>query len=205
MFAALDLRSYQSFRGQRAAVRAAIPYSRIRLGGPNNFRKEAEPEEVLYELLALIGITKLAGYSRCLSVIASTIPRSRKTALATIFAPIVLGTDATAILPSSVLHLKFKLSSLRRIMGEPGISAWIDIRLLVIWQEPLLPSLKEIAIGTKASLVMDAQPATKVAERIIIIFLKVIPPVSVYLINLTLCGMEYNQDLNQRHYVRSFF
>jgi len=46
-----------------------------------------------------IGMTKLAGYSLCLSVIESTIPKSRNTALATIFPPIVLGIPPTAVRP----------------------------------------------------------------------------------------------------------
>ena len=50
--------------------------------------------------------------------------------------------------PSSVLHLKTRLSSLRLIMGELGIAACIAIRLFDMSQVPELPSLKEIAIGT---------------------------------------------------------
>ena len=46
-----------------------------------------------------IGMTKLAGYSLCLSVIESTIPKSRNTALATIFPPIELGIPPTAVRP----------------------------------------------------------------------------------------------------------
>ena len=107
------------------------------------------------------GTTKLAGYSRCLSVIASVIPKSRKTALATIFPPMELGTDAKPVLPSSVVQFSTKLSSLLLISGELGISASIAIRLLLIWQVPELPSLNDIDIGTNASLVIDAQPVSK--------------------------------------------
>lgn len=94
------------------------------------------------------GITKLAGYSRCLSVIASVIPKSRKTALATILPPIVLGTEANPSRPSSVVQRSTRLSSLRLIIGELGISAWIAILLFEISQVPELPSLNEIDIGT---------------------------------------------------------
>ena len=102
-------------------------------------------------------MTKLAGYSLCLSVIASVIPKSIKTALATILPPIVLGTDALAVLPSSVVHLRIKLSSLRLINGELGISTSIEILLLLTKHSPELPSLKDNATGTYASFVMDAQ------------------------------------------------
>lgn len=51
------------------------------------------------------GITKLAGYSRCLSVMASTMPKSKKTALATILPPMVLGIAPTTSLPFLVLQV----------------------------------------------------------------------------------------------------
>ena|SRR3972149_2297968 len=50
------------------------------------------------------GITKLGVYSRCLSVIPSTIPKSKKTALAIILAPTVLGIDTTALRPLRVVR-----------------------------------------------------------------------------------------------------
>ena len=59
-------------------------------------------------------------------------PKSKNTALATILAPIELGTDAMAVLPSSVLQLKLRLSSLLLIIGALGIGASIDILLFVI-------------------------------------------------------------------------
>lgn len=104
-----------------------------------------------------IGTTKLAGYSLCLSVIASVIPKSKKTALATILPPMELGIEANPSLPSSVLQRSTKLSSLRRIKGELGIGAFIAILLFEISHEPELPSLNDIAIGTKASFVIEAQ------------------------------------------------
>ena len=94
-------------------------------------------------------------------------PKSKNTALATILPPIVLGTEAIAVLPSSVLQFKFKLSSLLLIIGALGMGASIDILLLVIWHVPELPSLKDIAIGTNASLVIEAHE-TKVMAALII-------------------------------------
>lgn len=67
-----------------------------------------------------------------MSVIESTMPKSRKTALAIIFDPKVLFMLAYADLPSSVLQFKIKLSSLLRIMGVLGIVALIAMRLLDI-------------------------------------------------------------------------
>ena len=89
---------------------------------------------------------------------ASVIPKSKNTALATILPPIVLGTDAIAERPSSVVQSMLRLSSLRLINGALGISASIDMRLLDSLHVPELPSLKEIAIGTNASLVIEAHP-----------------------------------------------
>ena len=83
-------------------------------------------------------------------------PKSKNTALATILPPIVLGTEAIAVLPSSVLQFKFKLSSLLLIIGVLGMGASIDILLFVNWHVPELPSLKDIDIGTNASLVIEA-------------------------------------------------
>ena len=93
-------------------------------------------------------MTKLAGYSRCLSVIELVMPKSRNTALATILAPMVLGTEAAASRPSVVLHLILKLSSERRTIGVPGISTVAENLLFSISQLPVLPSLKDRAIGT---------------------------------------------------------
>ena len=102
-------------------------------------------------------------------------PKSKNTALATILPPIVLGTMATAVLPFSVLQFKFKLSSLLLIIGALGIGASIDILLFVIWHVPELPSLKDIAIGTNASFVIEAHEpkvmdAPKINNRFTIIF-----------------------------------
>ena len=68
-----------------------------------------------------------------------------------------LGIEANPSLPSSVLQRSTKLSSLRRIKGELGIGAFIAILLFEISHEPELPSLNDIAIGTKASFVIEAQ------------------------------------------------
>ena len=94
-------------------------------------------------------------------------PKSKNTALATILPPIVLGTEAIAVLPSSVLQFKFKLSSLLLIIGALGMGASIDILLLVIWHVPELPSLKDTAIGTNASLVIEAHEPRIMAAPII--------------------------------------
>ena len=94
-------------------------------------------------------------------------PKSKNTALATILLPIVLGTEAIVVLPSSVLQFKFKLSSLLLINGALGIAASINILLLLILHVPELPSLKDIAIGTNASLVIEAHE-TKVMAALII-------------------------------------
>ena len=90
-------------------------------------------------------------------------PKSINTALAMILLPILLGTDATTFLPSSVVQFNLMLSSLRLTMGVLGISAVKAILLFCSWQVPLLPSLKDSAIGTKASLVSDAHPAREKA------------------------------------------
>ena len=94
-------------------------------------------------------------------------PKSKNTALATILPPIVLGTEAIAVLPSSVLQFKFKLSSLLLIIGALGMGASIDILLFVIWHVPELPSLKDIATGTNASLVIEAHEPKVMAAPII--------------------------------------
>ena len=94
-------------------------------------------------------------------------PKSKNTALATILPPIVLGTMATAVLPCSVWQFKFKLSSLLLIIGALGTGTSIDILLLVIWHVPELPSLKDKATGTNASLVIEAHEPKVMAEPII--------------------------------------
>ena len=76
------------------------------------------------------------------------------------FAPIVLFMLATAVLPSSVLQSRFKLSSLHLIIGVLGISALTDMRLFVILQLPELPSLNDNDTGTKASFVIEAHPVS---------------------------------------------
>ena len=73
--------------------------------------------------------TICSGYSRCLSVMASTIPRSRKTALATIFAPIRDPTCRLYVSPCSSSHSIRSGSSLRRMDANAGGSTF---------QEPLL-------------------------------------------------------------------
>ena len=94
-------------------------------------------------------------------------PKSKNTALATILPPIVLGTEAIAVLPSSVLQFKFKLSSLLLIIGVLGMGASIDILLLVIWHVPEPPSLKDIVTGTNASFVIEAHEPKVMAAPII--------------------------------------
>ena len=94
-------------------------------------------------------------------------PKSKNTALATILPPIVLGTEAIVVLPSSVLQFKFKLSSLLLIIGTLGMGVSIDILLFVILHVPELPSLKDMAIGTNASLVIEAhEPKVMAAPTI---------------------------------------
>ena len=95
-----------------------------------------------------IGITKLAGYSRCLSVIESVIPKSKKTALAINLAPMVLGIKVVTFRPSTVSHLSLRLSSDRRTIGVLGMSIFAENLLFSISQVPLLPLLKESATGT---------------------------------------------------------
>ena len=115
-----------------------------------------------------IGITKLAGYSLCLSVIASVIPKSMNTALATIFAPIVLASEPKAFRPSSVSQSYFSWSSDRLMEADEGMWASHVPRLFWSLQRPLEPSLNEKATGTIASFVSVAHPteATEIAQRI---------------------------------------
>ena len=108
-----------------------------------------------------MGMTKLAGYLRCLSVIESTIPKSKKIALATIFPPIVLGIAPTAVRPSSASHSYFNASSDFLTEIVVGIIASHVPRLLDKTHLPLEPSLSESAMGVLASSVRVAQPATR--------------------------------------------
>jgi len=105
-----------------------------------------------------IGITKLAGYCRCLSVIESVIPKSMNTALATIFASIVLGMEPVVSRPSNVLQRHFSGSSDRRTATVTGIGVAQVPRLFSNTHSPLLPSLNETATGVIGSLVSVAQP-----------------------------------------------
>ena len=107
-----------------------------------------------------IGITKLAGYSLCLSVIESTIPKSKNTALATILPPIVLGIPPTASPPFEDVQSYCRLSSERRTLAVDGISTFSVQRLFRKVHSPREPSLKDNATGTFASLVMEAQAPT---------------------------------------------
>lgn len=107
-----------------------------------------------------IGITKLAGYCRCLSVIESVMPKSMNTALAIIFGSMVLGIDPEDSLPSSVLHCHFKGSSDRRTMTVTGIGVGHRPRLFSNTHCPALPSLNEMATGVIGSFVKVAQPTT---------------------------------------------
>ncbi len=107
-----------------------------------------------------IGMTKLGGYLRCLSVMASTIPKSRNIALATIFPPIVLGIAPLAVRPSSVSQLYCSTSSDFLTETVTGTVASHDPRLFDRVHLPLAPSLSESAMGVLASSVRVAQPAT---------------------------------------------
>jgi len=129
------------------------------------------------------GITKLAGYSRCLSVIASVIPKSMNTALATIFAPIKLGIEPFASLPSDVLHRHFNGSSDLRTMTVTGIGVGHRPRLFSNSHAPALPSLNETATGVIGSFVNVAQPTVLSAANAIASVLMAFPlPVSTCLI-----------------------
>ena len=113
-----------------------------------------------------IGITKLAGYCRCMSVIESVMPKSMNAALAMIFGSIVLGMEPTVSRPSAVLHCHLSGSSDRLTMTVTGIGVGQRPRLFSNTQVPLLPSLKEIATGTIASFVKVAHPTVaKLAIR----------------------------------------
>src|SRR6478609_12179676 len=103
-------------------------------------------------------ITKLAGYSRDLSVMASVMPKSINTALAMILAPSVLGTDPTAVRPSIVLHCHFNASSDLRTITVTGMVVGQRPRLFSNTHSPALPSLNVAATGTIASFVSVAQP-----------------------------------------------
>lgn len=104
------------------------------------------------------GRTKLAGYSLCLSVIASTIPKSKKTALATILAPILLGMAPTLSRPSVVSQLYFRTSSDLLTDTTDGILGVQTPRLFSRTHWPLLPSLKDKATGVLGSFVRVAHP-----------------------------------------------
>lgn len=105
-----------------------------------------------------IGITKLAGYCRCLSVIESVIPKSMNTALATILASIVLGIEPVVSRPSDVLHRHLSGSSDLRTATVTGMGVAQVPRLFSNTHSPLLPSLKDTATGVMGSLVSVAQP-----------------------------------------------
>lgn len=105
-----------------------------------------------------MGMTKLAAYRRCLSVMASVIPRSRNTALATILPPISLSIDPNALRPSSVSQSYFKASSDFLTETVVGICVGQAPRLFCRLHFPLLPSLNESATGVMASSVRVAHP-----------------------------------------------
>ncbi len=111
-----------------------------------------------------MGITKLAAYRRCLSVMASVIPRSRNTALATILPPISLSIDPNAFRPSSVSQSYFKASSDFLTETVVGICVGHAPRLFCRLQFPLLPSLNESATGVMASSVRVAHPVPAIAS-----------------------------------------
>ncbi len=105
-----------------------------------------------------IGMTKLAGYCRCLSVIESVIPKSMNTALATILASIVLGMEPVVSRPSDVLQRHFSGSSDLRTATVTGMGVAQVPRLFSNTHSPLLPSLNDTATGVIGSFVSVAQP-----------------------------------------------
>jgi len=105
-----------------------------------------------------IGITKLAGYCRCLSVIESVIPKSMNTALATIFASIVLGIEPVVSRPSDVLQRHRSGSSDLRTATVTGMGVAQVPRLFSKTHSPLLPSLNDTATGVIGSFVSVAHP-----------------------------------------------
>jgi hypothetical protein len=109
----------------------------------------------------------------------SVIPKSMNTALATIFASIVLGIEPIDSLPSSVLHRHFNGSSDLRTMTVTGMGVGHRPRLFSNSQVPLLPSLNEIATGTIASFVKVAHPtvvmpATAIRILLIVVALQIV-------------------------------
>lgn len=124
-----------------------------------------------------IGITKLAGYCRCLSVIESVMPKSINTALATIFASIVLGIEPVVSRPSNVLQRHRSGSSDLRTATVTGIGVAQVPRLFSKTHSPLLPSLNDTATGVIGSFVSVAQPmmptdiasATAHSQRVLLI------------------------------------
>lgn len=111
-----------------------------------------------YGVREAIGITRLGAYFLCLSVIASVMPRSRNTALATISAPISLSIIATASLPSDVLQLIRNVSSDLRTDAVDGIGIVQMPRLFCRVHVPGELSLKESVTGTMGSFIRVAQP-----------------------------------------------
>jgi hypothetical protein len=103
-------------------------------------------------------MTKLAGYCRCLSVIESVIPKSMKTALATILASIVLGMEPVVSRPSDVLQRHLNGSSDLRTATVTGMGVAQVPRLFSNTHSPLLPSLNDTATGVIGSFVSVAQP-----------------------------------------------
>src|ERR1700741_2598569 len=109
-------------------------------------------------------MTKLAGYWRGLSVMASVIPRSRNTALATILRPISLGIAPKALRPSVDVQSYFSASSDFLMDTVVGICACQAPRLFERLHWPFEPSLKENATGVMASSVRVAQAAAQIAR-----------------------------------------
>jgi hypothetical protein len=105
-----------------------------------------------------------------LSVIASVIPKSMNTALATIFAPTVLAIDPVAGRPSAVLQLYCSASSDLRTDCVVGIVTSHTPRLFCSVHWPPEPSLKEIATGVMASFVSEAHPAAPITHTASIMY-----------------------------------
>jgi hypothetical protein len=93
---------------------------------------------------------------------ASVIPKSRKTALAIILAPIVLGMEPTAVRPSSVCALYLRASSDFRTLTTAGSVDSQTPLLFSSTTDPSEPSLKERDTGAIASSVKLAQPVKRI-------------------------------------------
>src|SRR6056297_408353 len=97
---------------------------------------------------------------------ASVMPKSMNTALATILAPTVLGMEPNASRPSVVWQSYLSGSSERRIDAVVGIFISHAPRLFCSLQYPFEPSLNDSATGVIESLVMVAHPVVATINAI---------------------------------------